>query len=418
VALRRPGRATCTPAHANVPQPVRWRPTALLALTAALIVLGPSSGGAWSTPATGLPSAAPSAPALAPADAETTRAVTGASDGLSVLLVEGATGQSILALDVAERRPLASTTKLVTALVVVDALPAGSLVSVGEEVRGATGSLLGLRPGELWSVEDLLAGLLLRSGNEVATALAVAVAGSEVAFLRRMDAHAATLGIAETGFASASGLEDDDRLSAEELAVIARAVLAEPRLRTIVGQQRTTLAGGTVPVENRNLLVGRLLGATGLKTGFTNAAGFTIVASAERDGRELVAVVLGATSEEERLSVAQRALEHGFASTSLRPVGGTLELRGGRGPVLLTAVPTALTVPRDAEVVLAWPPALRPDDAPEEVALVVGSRSAGATAVVRTDGREVAGGGAGLGAALADGAYAAMRARSLAGALG
>jgi len=336
---------------------------------------------------------------------------------MAVLLVEASTGQHLLALGQDERRPVASITKLVSALVVVEALPAGSLVMVGEEIAGSTGSVLGLRVGEVWSVEDLLVGLMLRSGNDVAATLAVAAAGSEEAFSRSMTERLRDLGIEGTTFATASGLSDDDRLSAAELARVAAAILAEPRLRGIAGRARTEIAGGAITVENRNLLIGRVDGVTGLKTGFTSAAGYTIVATAEREGRELIAVVLGADTEDERFRIAQRALEHGYRETELRELSPRLELRSGRGPVLLTAGPTLVTVPPGAAVRVGWPVVIRPDDAPDGLELTVGDRTVATVPVTRVDARRPSPGGAGLGSALADGAYAAMRAVSLAGSL-
>jgi len=311
---------------------------------------------------------------------------------------------------------------------VIDALPAGSLVAVGEEVLGVTGSSFGLRPGEVWSIEDLLVGLLLRSGNDVAVTLAHAVAGSEAAFVPLMERRLAELGIEDARLGSATGLELDDALSALELGVVARAALAEPRIGDVVGRTSVVVTGDGREVENRNLLVGRFDGATGLKTGFTDAAGYTLAASARRDGRELIAVVLGTEGEEQRLRIAAALLDHGFERTDVVDVGSSIVLRTGLGPVQRHVAAQRVTVPSGVPASVRWPATDRPDAALATVELQVGREVVGLLPVTTVDARSApvtsavsgaapAPGGPGLGAALVDGAYAGLRAASLAGAL-
>lgn len=345
-------------------------------------------------------------------------AVIGAREGLSLLLVEGLSGQVLLAQGTQEVRPVASIIKLVTALAVVAALPPRSLIDVGDEVLGVDGAQFGLRPGEQWSVEDLLAALLLRSGNEVAVALAVAVAGSESAFVGRMADVLIQLGIDGVRPASASGLSIGDALSAEQLSTVARAALAEPRIAGVVGLRAATASGRDADLNNRNLLIGRYDGANGLKTGFTEAAGYSLAASARRDGRELIAIVLGAASEQERLVLAERLLDHGFLRTELRTVGGELELRTGAGRVLLATPRTHVTVPIGSGITLGWPALLRGGDQPGQVVVVMDRDSIGALPVVRVDAQTRRTGDASLGQGLADGVYTSLRAASLAGLLG
>jgi len=329
-----------------------------------------------------------------------------APPGTSVVLVEGATGQVIAELDGDRRRPIASAIKLVTALTVIDAFPQGSVVTVGEEVIGVEGSSYGLRPGEVRSVEDLLAGLLLRSGNDVAVTLAHAVAGSEEAFAILMAGSLRDLGIDATPV-SASGLQPGDALSAAELAVVSRAALAEPRIRRIAGLAELRGESGTL-LQNRNLFVGQFEGATGLKTGFTSIAGYTLSASAQRDGRELIAVVLGAPDDAARRASAARLLDYGFTSTTLRSVDRSITLRTSRGPVRFGTEGVSVTVANASEIRATWAPTLRPDDTPAAVEVLVDDRPSGRAQVTRRDARDGSGGG-GLGAALADGAYAAFR---------
>lgn len=331
---------------------------------------------------------------------------------IGVVLVEASTGQVLVARGEDVRRPVASAIKLVTALAVTEALQSGTAITVGEEVRGVEGSSYGLTPGEVRSVDDLLAGLLLRSGNDAAVALAVAVAGTEEAFVERMVMTLEALGI-EARPGSSSGLDDDDALSAVELAIVARAALAEPRIRSIVGLPLVEVDGMTI--ENRNLFLGDTEGATGLKTGFTSAAGFTLAASARRDGRELVAVVLGATDDLERRRVAARLLDHGFLATTPLRIDRSVSLRTTAGPVLFAADGPVVTVANGAAVDVGWPRTLRPEDEPVSVGLTVAGADAGSVPVVRRDGRRDHAVAPTLGRALADGAYAALRPTGLAG---
>lgn len=386
----------------------------LAGLLAALIILPPVPAGAEPASEATAAVASDAAAALAASTlgARPTEAVAlGITGTTSVALVEAATGQVLVAREADRRRPIASAIKLVTALAVTEHVPAGSLIITGDEVVGIEGSSFGLRPGERRTVEELLAGLLLRSGNDVARALAVAVAGSEDAFTALMAEELAALGI-DARPASASGLEDGDALSALELATVARAALREPRLRALVGEPELQLPDGRV-LENRNLFLADADGATGLKTGFTSAAGFTLVASAERGGRELVAVVLGAGSDRERRAVASRLIEHGFGGTRMVEATGAIELRTSAGPVRHSLVPTSVTVASDATLDVGWPSTLRPGQPLETVTLHGAGETIGSVAVERFDGREQRGATT-LGRALVDGVYAAVRAGAIA----
>lgn len=375
-----------------------------------VVLLGPL----WHTPASAQAEQAPiavlgSETLLPPRDA----ADLGLPPHLHVALVEAASGQTLVAAGATARRPIASAIKLVTALAVVAALPPGAAVVIGDEVRGIEGSSYGLRPGETRSVEDLLAGLLLRSGNDTAVALAVAVAGSEEAFTADMADVLEGLGIMGVRPMSASGLEVGDALSADELATVARAALAEPRIRALVGSPAVLLADGS-EVENRNTFLTDVVGATGLKTGFTSAAGFTLAASALRDGRELVAIVLGARDDVERRDAAARLIDHGYAATRRTRVLGVLDLRTAAGPVEFRADLGTVTVGEEDDVHLLWPATVRPSDPSVVVPLSVRGAVTGSVTIDRADGRDGAR-ATGLGRALVDGVYAALRPAALAG---
>ena len=356
------------------------------------------------------PPAADAAPDVLP------RGAVAVPTGVSALLVEGSSGQVLLAVDADRRRPVASTIKLVTALVAAEALPVGSVVVPGDEVRGVGGASAGLRPGEAWDADDLLAALLLRSGNDAAVALATAVAGDEAAFVDRMEQRLRALGI-EADLASASGLEEGDALSAAELAVVARAVLAEPRLAGTAALREVATDDGRI-LENRNRLLTQLDGATGLKTGFTSAAGWSLVGSAEREGRALVAVVLGAADDAQRLRLAAALLEAGFTSTAIAPTATELTVRTGRGDVILRADAGTLTVGVGERPRADWPLAVDPAAPPARVAVLVAGGEVAVADVVVADGRRGAAGRSGLGAAAASGVYAALRAAGGAGLLG
>lgn len=340
----------------------------------------------------------------------------GVPSGVSAVLVEAASGQRLAVRDADRRRPVASTVKLVTGLTVVGDLPVGAVVVPGAEVLAVGGASAGVVPGERWTVEDLLAALLLRSGNDAAVALATAVAGDEDAFVARMESTLAALGV-EADLASASGLDEGDRLSAAELAVVARAVLAEPRLAVPAARREVVTASGSV-LANRNLLLDRVEGATGLKTGYTSAAGWSLVGTATRSGRTLIAVVLGAADEAERLLLVSRLLEHGFAATRVAATSSAATVRTGRGTVTVAADAGPVTVDVGAVPRTAWPAVLDPDAPPLRVAVLVDGAAVADAEVTVTDARTGGAGTAGLGAAAASGVYAALRAAGAAGLLG
>ncbi|MFP5308445.1 MAG: D-alanyl-D-alanine carboxypeptidase family protein [Actinomycetes bacterium] len=267
-----------------------------------------------------------------------------AVDGDAVLLLDADTGQVLGERGADVRRPVASTVKLLTALTVLRRAEPDDEVTIGSEVVGIGGAGVGLRPGDTWTVEELLTGLLVRSGNDAAVALAVHVGGSVPGFAALLLADATELGLTGVSLVSPSGLDDANRMSARDLGTVARAALDEPTIARIVASERVTLPGRRSE-PNRNELVGRYPGATGLKTGFTDAAGYALVASAERDGRRLVAVVLGADSEDSRFDAAERLLDHGFGAFSRSDVDVALSLRVAGADVAVTSGTAPLTLP-------------------------------------------------------------------------
>jgi len=236
-------------------------------------------------------------------------------------------------------------------------------------------STLGLRAGERIAVRDLLYALLLGSANDAAVELAIAVDGSEAAFVRHMNRRARSLGMTQTHLASASGLDDDGRSTPRDLLQLARAVEADRVLRSIVATRFHRIPAPKGPariIQNRNALLWLSGTATGMKTGTTQGAGACVVATSSRNGRHLVAIVLGA--QEDPFSPAEALLDYGFegwrADTIVAagaPVGA-IAIRGGTVPVIaahdLTRLVPVRSSERSEQVVVdpraAFPPA--PDD--------------------------------------------------------
>jgi D-alanyl-D-alanine carboxypeptidase (penicillin-binding protein 5/6) len=192
----------------------------------------------------------------------------------------------------------ASLTKMMTAIVAVEALAPGDAVLVSKRAAAADGVRLGLRAGMRLPAEHLLAAALLRSANDACLALAERVAGSEIAFVARMNERAAALGLADTHFANACGFDAPGHYaSARDLARLADAALDKPRIAAIVARESgtaTTSDGRLFRFDNTNVLIGRVDGARGVKTGWTRAAGRCLVAMAERAGTRVLVVMLGA----------------------------------------------------------------------------------------------------------------------------
>jgi serine-type D-Ala-D-Ala carboxypeptidase (penicillin-binding protein 5/6) len=328
------------------------------------------------------------------------------------LLVDAATGQVLTEERADERRSVASTIKMLTALAAADRLDLDQEVEVGDEVIGVPGASVELEPGERWTVGDLLAGILVRSGNDAAEAVAVAAAGDQDGFLELMETTARDVGVdLDTPLVSVSGLEDDQQLSAGDLAALARVLLADPELRAIVGAEEVTLPGRE-PDENRNLLVGDYPGASGVKTGFTEAAGNSLVGSARRGGFELVVVVLGGGPDPERFQDAAALLDHGFDNFAPIELSATSTLLVAGGERRLEVADTPVVVPTGADADIELPVPVRTPEGDVVAASVVvdGASVATVEATVTGVAPDRVDGAATLGRAVADGAYAALRA--------
>ena len=220
-----------------------------------------------------------------------------------------------------ERMGMASTTKIMTALVISELLPLDTKVKIPKEAVNVEGSSVYLCEGEILSVKELLYALLLSSANDAATALAIAASGSVAAFAHRMNEKAMSLGLADTHFVNPHGLYDDRHYTtAYDLALISAAALKDPTLREIASAKKATIPQGITQQEpsgkaerylyNHNKMLSRYKGAIGLKTGFTKKTGRCLVSAAERDGLTLIAVTLNAPDDWNDHSAL---LDHGFS---------------------------------------------------------------------------------------------------------
>lgn len=227
-----------------------------------------------------------------------------------------ADAQALFDRDAEVGRPMASITKIMTVLLAIEAGMVGDTVTVSPAAAALGQATLNLRAGQEIPMESLIAGLLLRSGNDAALAVAEHVAGSEAAFVGRMNARADELGLAETHFVNASGLTNDPahRASPVDLARLADVAMGHEVFARYAGAA-TANVPGLPPMTSRNELLGSYPGATGVKTGFTTAAGLSLVASAARDGHELYAVVLGSAGVvggTRHFAEAAALLDYGF----------------------------------------------------------------------------------------------------------
>jgi len=244
----------------------------------------------------------------------------------SALLMEKETGTVLFAKDEHAKLEPASVTKVMTLLLVLEAIDDGRLalddmVTVSAHAASMGGSQVYLKEGEQMSVDDMLKAVAVVSGNDAAVALAEHLAGSEEGFVEQMNQRAAELGMADTCFVNCTGLPAAGHLtSAHDIAVMSRALIQHPKIRDYTTIWMDSIRGGQFQLANTNKLVRFYEGATGLKTGSTDAAGYCLSATAERDGMELIAVVLKAKTSEQRFESAKSLLNFGFANYTLTDV--------------------------------------------------------------------------------------------------
>ena len=243
------------------------------------------------------------------------------------VLIDGRSREILFSHDCDRILPMASTTKIMTALVAAELLSPDDYVKVPKDAAGIEGSSIYLEAGETVSVKTLLYGLMLESGNDAATALAVLSCGSVDAFAEKMNEKAQSLGLTSTHFTNPHGLPDDSHhTTAYELAVIASAALENKTVAEAVSTQSAVMGGENSEKRryftNHNKLLRLYDGACGVKTGFTKAAGRCLVSAAERDGTLLIAVTLGCPDD---WNAHTAMLDYGFdnfKSVNVLPEGG------------------------------------------------------------------------------------------------
>ena len=245
----------------------------------------------------------------------------------AAILVEQGSGRVLYEKNADERVPIASITKVMTLLLAFEAVHDGRLtmetpVPVSEHAYHMGGSQIWLEPGEHFTLDEMIKAICVSSANDAAVAVAELVGGSEPAFVEQMNARAASLGMEQTSFRNACGLDAEGHLStARDVAAMSRTILNTcPEVLHYTGIWTDTLRGGETQLINTNKLLRRYEGITGLKTGTTGGAGICISASATRDGLTLIAVILGAPSSAERFQAATALLDYGFAAYAAVPV--------------------------------------------------------------------------------------------------
>lgn len=238
-------------------------------------------------------------------------------DASGYLLMDVASGQFIVAHNADEKLPPASLTKIMTDYIAAYEIGRGNLaldesVHISVKAWRMGGSRMFIREGTKVSVEDLLKGIAIQSGNDASVAIAEHIAGSEESFADLMNQHAHRLGMRNTHFVNATGWPAEDHYSsARDMAILSRALIREfPENYALYREKSFTFNG--ISQQNRNLLLWRDTTVDGIKTGHTNEAGYCLVASAERDGMRLISVVMGTDSENARARESQQLLNYGF----------------------------------------------------------------------------------------------------------
>ena len=248
--------------------------------------------------------------------------------GKSALLMDVATGTILYEQNSHEALAPASVTKVMTMLLIMEAIDSGKIawedvVTASEAAAAKGGSQIYLKVGEQMTVSDMLKSIAVSSANDCACAMAEHIAGSESAFVDMMNRRAQELGMNDTHFVNCTGLDDDPsasehKTSAHDIAIMSRELLKNhPDIRKFTTIWMDTVRNGAFGLSNTNKMVRFYSGCTGLKTGFTSGAGYCLSASAQRDGLELVAVVMGSATSADRFAACKSMLDYGFANFAL-----------------------------------------------------------------------------------------------------
>lgn len=246
----------------------------------------------------------------------------------SALLMDVATGTVLFEQNSHEALAPASVTKVMTMLLIMEAIDSGKLgwsntITASETAAAKGGSQVYLKVGETMTAEEMVKSIAVSSANDCACAMAEHLAGSESAFVEMMNARAKELGMNDTHFVNCTGLDDGEdasahKTSAHDIALMSRELLKHhPDIKKFTTIWMDTIRGGSFGLSNTNKMVRFYNGCTGLKTGFTQAAGYCLSASAQREDLELIAVVMGCENSQKRFAACKSMLDYGFANYAL-----------------------------------------------------------------------------------------------------
>lgn len=258
-----------------------------------------------------------------PIDATVTDAAIGTQleiKAKSAILMEVNTGEILYEMNADEQLPPASITKIMSLLLVMEAIDRKELsvedvITASEHACSMGGSQIWLEPGETMTVDDLLKAAVIASANDATVALGEQIAGSEEGFVAMMNARAAQLGMTATSFANATGLDAEGHMSsAHDVAIMSAELIKHDLIKNYSTVWMDTLRDGESELVNTNKLVRFYEGTTGLKTGTTSGAGYCLSATAERNGLELVAVIMSGDTSQDRFNGAKKLLDYGFAN--------------------------------------------------------------------------------------------------------
>ena len=262
-----------------------------------------------------------------PIDATVTDAAVGPKleiNAKSAILIEPYTGQILYEDNSGEQLPPASITKIMSLVLIMEAIDRKDMsledvVTASEHASSMGGSQIWLEPGESMTVDELLRATVIASANDATVALAEAVAGSEEGFVAMMNEKAKKLGMNNTHFINCTGLDAEGHLTtAYDVALMSCELIKHPLIKKYSSVWMDSLRNGESELVNTNKLVRFYKGANGLKTGTTSKAGYCLSATAERDGLELVAVIMGGNSSNDRFNGAKKLLDYGFANYAFK----------------------------------------------------------------------------------------------------
>jgi len=244
----------------------------------------------------------------------------------SAILIEATTGKVIYELNSDEQLPPASITKIMTLLIVMEEIQSGNIkledkVNITPHAMSMGGSQIWLEPGEEMTVDELLKATAIASANDAAVALGEHIEGSEEVFIARMNQRASELGMTNTVFKNATGLDADGHLStARDISIMSKELLKHEYILKYTTTWMDSLRNGETQLVNTNKLVRFYEGSTGLKTGTTSGAGSCLAASANRNGLKLVAVTMGSATSDERFKSAKTLLDYGYSKFEMATI--------------------------------------------------------------------------------------------------